>query len=336
MEFRAFGRTGMPVSNPCLGTMTFGWEPDDWGSTEKASFEVADAAVELGINFFDTADVYARGVSEQILGKWMKDRKVRAKLVLATKCHGKMDDDDPNMWGNTRRNIIQACEASLKRLGTDWIDVYQIHRPQPDVPIDETIRALDDLIRAGKVRYAGCSTYAAWQACEAHYVAKMLGASGFTSEQPPYNLLDRQIERELLPFCRTYEYAVIPWSPLAGGQLTGKYLDDEAKGARYDKSDPMNRVNRETSTIVKRLQKVATRYDLTLTQLSLAWVANQPGVTVPIIGAKSRAQLEQSVEACQIKLSEKCLRDVDKIVPPGSHVLDYYKANFGPNKRPIV
>ncbi len=325
----------MQVSNPCLGTMTFGWEPDDWGSSEDNSFAVADAAVELGINFFDTADVYARGVSEEILGRWMKERGNRSKLVVATKCHGKMDDDDPNMWGNTRRNIMQACEASLRRLQTDWIDVYQIHRPQPGVAIDETIRALDDLVRQGKVRYVGASTYAAWQLAEAHYVAKMLGANGFVSEQPPYNLLDRRIERELLPFCRTYDYAVIPWSPLAGGQLSGKYLT-ETKEGRYAKSDPMNRVNKETSAVVKKLAKVAEKHGMSLVELSLAWVANQPGVTVPIIGARSKAQLESSVKACQMTLSEKCLADVDKVVEPGSHLLNYYNANFGPNARPNV
>ena len=151
-----------------------------------------------------------------------------------------MDDDDPNAWGNSRKHVIEACEASLKRLKTDWIDLYQIHRPQPSVPIDETLRALDELIRAGKVRYAGCSTFAAWQACEAHYVARELGIHGFSCEQPPYNLMDRRIERELLPFLRTYDYGVIPWSPLAGGILSGKYLDG-ADGARYSKSDPMKR-----------------------------------------------------------------------------------------------
>lgn len=325
----------MQVSNPCLGTMTFGWEPDDWGSSEENSFAVADAAVALGINFFDTADVYARGVSEEILGRWMKERGNRSKLVVATKCHGKMDDDDPNMWGNTRRNIMQACEASLRRLQTDWIDVYQIHRPQPGVAIDETIRALDDLVRQGKVRYTGASTYAAWQLAEAHYVAKMLGANGFVSEQPPYNLLDRRIERELLPFCRTYDYAVIPWSPLAGGQLTGKYLGATEVG-RYAKSDPMKRVNKETSALVAKLAKVAAKHKMSLTELSLAWVANQPGVTVPIIGARSKEQLEASVAACQMTLSDKVLADVDKVVEPGSHVLNYYSANFGPNARPNV
>ncbi|MBL8067843.1 MAG: aldo/keto reductase [Armatimonadetes bacterium] len=336
MEYRTLGRTGLKVSNPCLGTMTFGWAPDDWGSTERDSFAVADEALELGINFFDTADVYARGVSEEVLGRWIKSKGVRQQLVIASKCHGKMDDADPNMWGNSRKHVVEACEASLKRLGTDWIDLYQIHRPQPEIPIDETLRGLDDLVRAGKIRYAGCSTFAAWQIAEAHYVAKMLGTAGFVCEQPPYNLMDRRIERELLPFCRTYDYGVIPWSPLAGGQLSGKYLDDKATDGRYSKSDPMGRINAGSRKLVERLAAVAKKHGLTLTEMSLAWVANQPGVTVPIIGAKNPAQLRQSVEACAKTLSGKCLEAIDKVAAPGSFTTNYYSANFGPNARPNV
>ncbi len=336
MDYRVLGRTGVKVSNPCLGTMTFGWEPDDWGSSEKDAFGVADAAVKLGINFFDTADVYARGVSEEILGRWMKDRGNRSELVVASKCHGKMSDTDPNAWGNSRKHVVEACEASLRRLGTEWIDLYQIHRPQPDIPIDETLRGLEDLVRAGKIRYAGCSTFAAWQVAEAHYVAKMLGSAGFVSEQPPYNLLDRRIERELIPFCQTYNYAVLPWSPLAGGQLTGKYLDQKPLDGRYSKSDPMGRLNPNAMKIIQKLQVIARKYDLSLTEMSLAWVAGQPGVTTPIVGAKSADQLTATVKACQIELPAKCREAIDKVVEPGSYVTDYYKANFGPGARPNV
>lgn len=334
MEYRSLGRTGMQVSVACLGTMTFGWNPDDWGSPEKESLEVGAAAFDVGINFFDCADVYARGVSETILGKVLKGK--RDGIVLATKCHGKMSDDDPNAWGNSRRHIIEACEASLKRLGTDYIDLYQIHRPQPEIPIDETIRGLEDLIRAGKVRYAGSSTYAAWQLCEAHYVARSLGASGFCCEQPPYNLFDRRPERELLPFCRTYDYGVIPWSPLAGGQLSGKYLEGKPNRGRYATSDPSNRVNAQTTGKVRQLKRIADRLGLSLTEISLAWVANQPGVTAPIIGARSVAQLKESANACTIKLEAKTLTQIDKIFAPGSHMIDYYSAKFGPNARPNV
>ena len=332
MEYRPLGRTGLQVSTACFGTMTFGWEPDDWGSHEEDSIRLTDLAIDLGVNFFDTADVYNRGVSEKILGKALKGGK-RDKIVLATKCHGKMDDADPNAWGNSYRHVIEACDASLKRLKTDYIDLYQIHRPQPSVPIEETIRALDDLRRLGKIRYAGCSTFAAWQLCEAHYVAKQLGAAGFVTEQPPYNLLDRRIERELLPFCRTYNYGVIPWSPLAGGMLSGKYLDGNAAGARYSSSDPAGRLKQLPVQKLQRLKKLAEKSDLTMAQLSLAWVAAQPGITCPIIGARSEAQLNESVTACQTVLNDRVLKQVDEIFEPGSHHINYYNANFGPNTR---
>ncbi len=331
MEYRSLGRTGMMVSVACFGTMTFGWDPDDWGTPEDECEQLVDAAIDRGVNFFDTADVYARGASETILGKAIK--KKRDSLVIATKCHGKMSDNDPNMFGNSRRNIIQACEASLKRLKTDWIDLYQIHRPQPQVPIDETLRAHDDLIKAGKVRYAGCSTYGAWQACEAHYVAKALGLAGFVCEQPPYNLLDRRIERELLPFLRTYEYGCIPWSPLAGGILSGKYLG-KTSGARYSKSDPQKRVNARTMDAVRRYKKIAERYEVSMTQLALAWVAGQPGVTAPIIGARSVKQLDESIKACLTRLPARALESIDKVLDPGDYLINYYASNFGPNARP--
>lgn len=305
--------------------MTFGWEPDDWGSTEAESIKIADAAVELGINFFDTADVYGRGSSETILGKWMKLKKNRDSLVIATKCHGKMSDTNPNMRGNSRKNIIQACEASLQRLQTDYIDLYQIHRPQVDIPIDETMRALDDLVRSGKVRYIGCSTFPAWQVAEANFIAKSMNYEQFISEQPPYNIFDRRIEQELLPFCQRYSIAVLPWSPLAGGQLSGKYLEKGTKGARYSKSDPMERVNEETLGKTKKLQALAEKSGLTLVELSLAFVAGNPAVTSPIIGAKTIKQLKASIEACQIKLSQETLDGVDKIMQPGGHILDYYR-----------
>jgi aryl-alcohol dehydrogenase-like predicted oxidoreductase len=312
--------------------MTFGWEPEDWGSHEEDARRLTDLALDLGVNFFDTADVYARGVSEEILGRALGDR--RKRVVLASKCHGKMDDEDPNAWGNSYRHVIEACEASLRRLGTDYIDLYQIHRPQPSVPIDETLRALDDLRRAGKIRYAGCSTFAAWQVCEAHYVARELGAAGFVCEQPPYNLLDRRIERELLPFCRTYDYGVIPWSPLAGGMLSGKYLDQKPEEGRYAKSDPANRVGQLPRAKLLQLREVAQRNDMSMSTLSLAWVAGQPGVTSPIVGARSEAQLRESVAACQVKLSEETLKEIDAIFAPGTHEVEYYRGDFGPGKRP--
>ena len=336
MQYRPLGRTGVQVSVACLGTMTFG-APDDWGSDEARSREVLDAGLDLGINFLDTADVYSRGESESILGRLMGDR--RDRLVLATKCHGKMRDDDPNAGGNSFRHVVAACEASLRRLRTDWIDLYQIHRPQPDVPIDETLRALDLLQRQGKIRYAGCSTFAAWQVCEAHYVAKALGAAGFVCEQPPYNLLDRRIERELLPFCRTYDYAVIPWSPLAGGMLSGKYLDDApgegARGARYDDSDTMGRKAQLPIDKLRTLRTLAGEHGMSMATLSLAWVAAQPGITSPIIGARSVAQLRESAAALETPIPEGLSKALDELFAPGDFDVTYYQSAFGPNKRPF-
>jgi aryl-alcohol dehydrogenase-like predicted oxidoreductase len=332
MEYRSLGRTGLQVSVACLGTMTFGWEPGDWGSDEETSKAIVDEAFELGINFFDTADVYARGVSEEILGRALGDR--RKDIILATKCHGKMHDTNPNAWGNSYGHIIDACHASLKRLGTDYIDLYQIHRPQPSIPIDETLRALDDLRRAGKIRYAGTSTFAAWQVCEAHYVAKELGTAGFVTEQPPYNLLDRRIERELLPFLRTYDYAVIPWSPLAGGMLSGKYLDDDTVGARYSASDPGGRLKQLPIETLKSFRILCEGLGNTMTEVSLAWVAGQPGITSPIIGARSLTQLKQSAAACELKLTEDTLKAIDELFAPRSYSVDYYNANFGPGTKP--
>lgn len=332
MEYRPFGRTGMMVSPLCMGTMTFGWHPEDWGSDTETGYRIGKRALELGINFFDTANVYARGVCEQVTGRVIKG--VRDKVILATKFHGRMDDDDPNAWGNSRRHIIMQCEASLKRLKTDWIDLYQVHRPQPSIPIDETLRALDDLIRSGKVRYIGTSTFAAWQVCEAHYVARELGLNRFVSEQPPYNLLDRRIERELLPFCRTYNYAVIPWSPLAGGILSGKYLAKPREG-RYVKSDPMNRWNKNTERVVRQLKKVADDLGCSLTTLSIAWVLHQPGITSAIIGARKLTQFKDLIAATELKLDSGVLQRIDKIIAPGTNVGEYYNADFGPNALPV-
>ena len=245
-----------------------------------------------------------------------------------------MSDDDPNMGGNSFRHVVRACEASLKRLQTDWIDLYQIHRPQPDVPIDETLRALDHLQRQGKIRYAGCSSFAAWQVCEAHYVARQLGSQGFVCEQPPYNLLDRRVERELLPFCRTYDYAVIPWSPLAGGMLSGKYLGD-ATGARYAESDTMGRKAQLPIDKLQKLKALAEERGMSMATLSLAWVAAQPGVTSPIIGARTLAQLRESTAALETPVPDDLSKALDGLFAPGGHDVVYYQSAFGPNKRPF-
>ena len=222
MELRPLGRTGVQVSSLCLGCMMFGrrTEPEE-------SYAIIDRALDAGINFLDTANVYALGRSEEITGEALKRNGQRQNIVLATKVHGQMDAEDPNARGNSRRHIIEQCEASLRRLQTDYIDLYQLHRPQPDIPIDETLRALDDLIRDGKVRYIGTSNFGGWELVESLWVAKELGLNRVVCEQPAYNLLDRRVESELLPAARTFGIAVIPWGPLGGGLLSGRYQRGE-------------------------------------------------------------------------------------------------------------
>lgn len=328
MEYRSLGRTGAQVSVWCLGVMTFGWktEPDEAG-------RVVDRFLEDGGNFIDTANVYGRGKSETILGNILKDGGKRDKVFLATKAHGKMDDADPNAWGNTRINLIKACEDSLRRLQTDHIDLYQIHRPQSAVPIDETLRALDDLVRAGKVRYIGTSTYAAYQVVESLWASEKLGLNRFVSEQPPYHILDRRIERELLPMARTYGIGIIPWSPLAGGKLTGKYRQGEAR-PENSREDP-EKFTPGTWRVLDGLAALAAEKGTTMTALALAWVAAQPGVTSPIIGPNSVAQLNDNLAGSDVTLTDDDRKRIDELVPPGTNAegQNYYNADFGPNAR---
>lgn len=333
MEYRQLGRTGVKVSTLCLGCMMFGGKtsPDD-------SYAIINRALEAGINFLDTANVYSRGRSEEVTGEAIKRSGKRDKLVLATKVHGVMDENDPNGSGNSRRHIIQQCEASLRRLQTETIDLYQIHRPQSSIPIDETLRALDDLIRAGKVRYIGTSTYAAWQVLESLWIAKELGLNRFICEQPPYHILDRRIERELLPMARTYGIATIPWSPLAGGLLTGKYDRNTTPPAdsRFAdvESNPRLRARMVEAVfdVVDGLKPIAQAKGCTLSQLALAWCAAQPGVTSPIIGPRTMEQLEDNLGALTVSLSADDLAAIDQLVPPGRMVSPFYEADFGPSQ----
>lgn len=332
MQYRSLGRTGVKVSELCLGCMMFGrrTEPEE-------SYAIIDRALDAGVNFLDTANVYGRGASEEVTGQALKRSGRRAAVVLATKVHGRMDDADPNAEGNTRRHIMEQCEASLRRLQTDWIDLYQIHRPQSDVPIDETLRALDDLIRAGKVRYIGTSTFAAWQAVEALWVAKELGLNRFVSEQPPYNILDRRVERELIPMARTYGTAIIPWSPIAGGLLSGKYTrqNPNPPDGRYSHpADNPRLAERKTDAVwdvVDALAPMARARGCTMAQLALAWVVGRPGVTSPIIGPRTMGQLEDNLGALAVTLTEDDLKRIDGLVPPGDGVSPFYEADFGPH-----
>ena len=328
MEYRSLGRTGAQVSVWCLGVMTFAWKTEQ----DEAS-RIVSAFLEKGGNFIDTANVYARGKSETMLGNAMKEAGTRDKIFLATKAHGKMDDNDPNAWGNTRLNLMRACEDSLRRLQTDHIDLYQIHRPQSSVPIDETLRALDDLIRQGKVRYIGTSTYAAWQVVESLWVSERYGLNRFICEQPPYHILDRRIERELLPAARSYGIGIIPWSPLAGGKLTGKYRKGQPAPTN-SREDP-TKFNDETWHVLEGLEAIARDKGCTLTAFALAWCAAQQGVTSPIIGPNSVAQMEENLAASDVKITEEDNKRVDELVKPGENVAGqkYYEADFGPNTR---
>lgn len=333
MDYRSLGRTATKVSPLCLGCMMFGGKtsPDD-------SYSIIDRAIDAGINFLDTANVYSRGRSEEVTGEALKRNGKRSQVVLATKVHGTMDDDDPNAYGSSRRHIIEQCDASLRRLQTDYIDLYQIHRPRSDTPIDETLRALDDLVRAGKVRYIGTSTFGAWQLVESLWAAKEYGLNRFICEQPPYHILDRRIERELLPMAQSYGFGIIPWSPLAGGLLTGKYTRENPSpaGARYaDIANNARMAARKTDEIydvVDELAPLAKEKGVTLAQFSLAWVVQQPGVTSPIIGPRTMEQLEDNLGALDVEITADDRAKVDSLVPPGRMVSPFYEADFGPHQ----
>jgi len=331
MEYRNLGRTGVKVSSICLGCMMFGRRAD-----ENLSSQLVDKAIDSGINFIDTANVYQRGVSETYTGKALKKNGKRKQIILATKVHGKMNDEDPNAMGNSRRHIIEQCEASLKRLQTDHIDLYQVHRPQADIPIDETLRALDDLISSGKVRYIGTSTFGAWQVVESLWVSKELGLNRFISEQPPYHLLDRRIERELLPAAQNYGMAILPWSPLAGGFLTGKYKRNEERpeNTRFknDQFWSTRQFNDKAFDVVETVQKIAEEKGCTPAQLSLAWVIQKPAVTSAIIGPRNLEQLDDNIKAVEVTLDEEDNRRLDEVSKPGDYVLSFYDADFGPYK----
>ncbi|GAC1363014.1 MAG: aldo/keto reductase [Herpetosiphon sp.] len=332
MEYRPLGRTGVQVSELCLGCMMFGGKtsPED-------SYAIIDRALGAGINFLDTANVYSRGRSEEVTGEALKRNGKRHQVVLATKVHGQMSDAVPHGAGNNRRHIIEQCDASLRRLQTDYIDLYQIHRPESSVPIDETLRALDDLVRAGKVRYIGTSTFAAWQVLESLWVSKEMHLNRFVCEQPPYNLLDRRIERELLPLAQSYGLGIIPWSPLAGGLLTGKYNrgTPPPSGTRFAdiETNPIlqRRMNEGVFGIVEGLQPLVSAKQCTMSQFALAWCAQQPGVTSPIIGPRTMEQLEDNLAALKIKVSDEDRARIDELVPPGRMVAPYYEADFGPH-----
>jgi aryl-alcohol dehydrogenase-like predicted oxidoreductase len=317
MEQRPLGRTGVRVSPLCLGAMMFG----PWGNDDRAdSIRIIHRALDAGINIVDTADVYSAGVSEEIVGEALKNR--RDEVFLATKFFMPMSQDDANMRGGSRRWVIRAVEDSLRRLGTDHIDLYQVHRPSPDTDVDETLGALSDLVHQGKVRYLGSSSYTGSQIVEAQWVAHDRNLQRFVTEQPPYSLLVRGIEEDVLPTVLRHGMGTLTYSPLAGGWLSGRWRKDSASSptssarppARFDMSTAGNQRKLDA---VEELALLAEQSGLTLIEMAVAFVINHPGVTSAIIGPRTMEQLEAFLPAADVTLSSDVLDRIDEIVAPG-------------------
>ena len=319
MQYTRFGNTGMKVSRLCLGTMTYG-KPTErwpWALNEEESRPFIKKALELGFNFFDTADIYAAGASEEVVGKALRDYAKRDEIVLATKVFNPMGPD-PNNRGLSRKHIMSAIDASLQRLGTDYVDLYQTHRWDYETPIEETMEALHDVVKAGKARYIGASSMYSWQFAKAQYTADLHGWTRFVSMQPHYNLLYREEEREMIPFCIDQKLAVIPWSPLARGLLSGKRNKETGETARA-KTDTFGKTlyGQETDfNIVQRLAEVAKQKNLPDAQLALAWILNKPGITAPIIGASKPGHLEDAVAALDITLADEEMQQLEELYQP--------------------
>jgi aryl-alcohol dehydrogenase-like predicted oxidoreductase len=324
MEYRMLGRTGVKVSPLCLGAMNF---PDP--TPEDESIRFIHKAIDTGINFIDTANVYNHGESERVVGQALADG-IREKIVLATKFHNPMSDD-PNDRGNSRRHILQEVENSLRRLNTDWIDLYQIHRPSFDVPQDETLRALDDLVRQGKVRYIGSSTFPAWKIMEALATSERYNLARFVTEQPPYNLLDRRIENELVPLALSYDIGLLPWSPLAMGLLAGRYKNaqDYPEGSRAERWKRFftERLTEPAVDKANQIASIAEQRQLSPSQLALLWLKDQPAVTAPIIGPRTEAHLDDALAVLEMRLDAETAAKLDEVSPPGSAVSDFFNTS---------
>lgn len=321
MEYRRLGRTGVRVSPLSLGTFNFGDATD-----ETASRRIIDAALSAGINVLDTADSYNRGRSEEIIGRALEGR--RHDVVIATKVHYRTGDG-PNDQGNSRLHVLRACEDSLRRLRTDYIDLYQVHRPDPDVPVEETLGALTDLVHAGKVRYIGCSTHPAWMVMEALAVSERFGLARYVTEQPPYNLLDRRIENELVPLALRQGLGLLPWAPLAQGVLAGRYAPDAAsptdsRAARLPGSIYAARVTPGGIAAGQRFAALARDSGRTPGQLALLWCKDQPGVTAPIVGPRTLDQVRELLPVLEMTLSDEERRACDAINPPGSVLVNFH------------
>jgi aryl-alcohol dehydrogenase-like predicted oxidoreductase len=323
MEHHQLGRTGVSVSKLCLGTMMFG----DWGNKDhEDSIRIIHRALDAGVNFIDTADIYSQGESEIILGKALAGGR-RDDIVLATKAWGPMGEG-PNQRGVSRRWIIREVEDSLKRLGTDWIDLYQIHRYEPGVDIEETLGALTDLVHQGKVRYVGSSVFPPSAIVEAQWIARERNLQRYVCEQPPYSMLARGIEVDVLPTCQRYGMGVIPWSPLSGGWLAGRWRKDADNPTptsparqrlveRYDLSLPANQRKLDTA---EALAQLAEEAGMSLIEMAIAFVTNHPAVTAAIIGPRTMEQLESQLPAAELKLSDDVLDRIDEIATPGVNI----------------
>ena len=321
MKIKRLGRTGLKVSEICLGTMTFGNQCD-----EATSFAIMDRAWEAGVFFFDTADVYplgatpeTRGSTETIVGKWIKERGRRDDIVLATKCRGAMGDG-PNQSGLSRKYIASAIDASLRRLGVDYVDLYQVHSPDLETPIEETMDALNDLVKAGKVRYVGCSNYQAYQLSKALWVSDKQGLARFESDQPRYNMLYREIENEIIPLCEAEDVGLIVYNPLAGGFLTGRYQPGQSiqAGTRFSLNNAgklyQGRYWQDAQfEAVEELKQFFQPRERSLAQVALAWVLHQPAVTSAIVGASRPEQLDDSLPATELQLDQAELDECNEI-----------------------
>lgn len=324
MEFRPLGHTGLRVSSLALGCMNFG-EP----TPEDTSIRIIHKALDGGINLVDTADIYGHGASETVVGKALTQGR-RERVVLATKGHFPTSND-PNDRGNSRRHLMNAVEGSLRRLRTDRIDLYQIHRPDSSTPLEETLRALDDLVTQGKILYIGSSTFPAWIVMEALGISERRGWARFATEQPPYNLLDRRIENELIPLALRHRIGLLTWSPLGMGMLAGRYerADTPPKGSRVDRLGGIyrERVTDPAIDAAREIAKVARDVGVDSASLAMAWVRTREGVTAPIVGPRTEAHLDLALGSTEVEISEHVETRLDAIVPPGSSV-----ANFLNNK----
>ena len=324
MDYRTLGRTGVKVAPLCLGTDNFA-NP----TPEAESIEIINRALDAGINLIDTSNSYVKGESERIIGRALAANGRRQQVIIATKAHYPTGPG-PNDRGNSRLHLMRACEDSLRRLGTDHIDLYQLHRPVFNIPIDETLSALTDLVRQGKVRYIGSSTAPAWKVMEALMVSELKGYVRFVSEQPPYNLLDRRIENELVPMCQAYGLGILPWAPLAMGMLAGRYADasNYPSGSRASLRGGIyaERVTARGIEVGNQFVRMAEERDISPAQLAVLWAKDQPGITAPLIGPRTIEQLEHFLPVMEMELDEATRLACDELVPPGSVVANFHNS----------